>query len=150
MIRATRQSKILSLIASRDIETQEELAKLLIESGYPVTQATISRDIKELGLIKTTSEANVSRYITISGIDTKISSKLLNILRETVISIIAVNNFVSVTTLENSGNIVSNIIKQLSITEILGRIEGNDCVLLVSATSQDAIYITNRLENILK
>ena len=91
MTRASRQSKIINIITSRDIETQDELVQELNYAGYNVTQATISRDIKELGLIKTLTSSGRYKYVTKQKADGSLSVKLLNILRETVISVVTAN-----------------------------------------------------------
>ena len=82
MSRSKRQSKILEIISSKEIETQDELVSELSKCGFNVTQATISRDIKELGLIKATSDQGVSRYVTVKSVDYIISSKLITLFRE--------------------------------------------------------------------
>ena len=104
MSRASRQSKILSIISSRDIETQDELVSELNYAGYNVTQATISRDIKELGLVKTLTANQKYKYVTKQKIDSSLSGKLLNIVRETVISVITANNLVVIKTLADSAS----------------------------------------------
>ena len=71
MSRSTRQSKILSLIAIHDIDTQEDLVRLLANEGFVVTQATVSRDIKELGIVKVLADNGVKCQITTLGIDDK-------------------------------------------------------------------------------
>ena len=77
MSRSTRQSKILDIIAGKDVETQEELVAELAACGISVTQATISRDIKELGLVKTLSANNKYKYTSVKSSDIKISSATL-------------------------------------------------------------------------
>ena len=101
-MKVSRHSKILELINSMDIETQEELADILKKSGFDVTQATVSRDIKELKLIKVMGNEGNYKYATISPNEGFLSDKLLNILAHTVISVERVNNFVVVKTITGS------------------------------------------------
>ena len=101
-MKVSRHSKILELINSKDIETQEELAEILKKSGFDVTQATVSRDIKELKLIKIMGNEGKYKYATISPNEGFLSDKLLNILAHTVISVERVNNFVVVKTITGS------------------------------------------------
>lgn len=149
-MRSSRQSKILEVIQDYRIDTQEELVRLLNESGFNVTQATVSRDIKELGLIKVMTEGGTYKYSTINTVDYKISSKLINVLRETVISLTPANNLVCIRTIDGSGITVSVIISQLGIPEIVGKVEGNDTVLLVAKNDNDCFAIIEKLENVLK
>ena len=81
MSRNTRQSLILSIIAQKDIETQDELVAELKLAGYAVTQATISRDIKELNLVKAPTINNKYKYVTRSAVDSSISTKCINLLK---------------------------------------------------------------------
>ncbi|MDD3831954.1 MAG: arginine repressor [Clostridia bacterium] len=150
MIRSSRQSRILELIAQDDIETQEELARLLIASGYNVTQATVSRDIKELGLVKVLADSGVYRYASIKDVDVKVSSKLINVFRETVIGVFCINNDVVVKVVEGSTQIVSSIIGQLSIQQIVGKVEGADTVLIITHREQDAKQVQDKLDSLLK
>ena len=92
MSRSVRQSKILSLVKLHAIETQEELCRLLREDGFDVTQATVSRDIKELGLVKTQNPDGSYRYATKQSLDSKVNGKLLNVLREAVVSVVTAEN----------------------------------------------------------
>ncbi|MBR2874849.1 MAG: arginine repressor, partial [Clostridia bacterium] len=87
MARTARQSKILEIISANAIDTQEELVLRLKLEGYSVTQATISRDIKELGLTKVLSEDGKYRYVQVDGKEQKISGKIVNMFRESVISV---------------------------------------------------------------
>ena len=89
MSKSSRQSKILDLITTYEIETQEELVERLTSAGFSVTQATISRDIKELNLVKTLSKNNVYKYCQIASVTSNLSSKFLNLFKEAVLSIIS-------------------------------------------------------------
>lgn len=150
MTRSARQAKILELISEKDIDTQEELSRLLSERGYLVTQATISRDIKELGLIKALSNKGGYRYVAIKGPDAKASNKLLNVLRETVISLAAAQNQVVVKTLDGSALTVSNIINHLGITEIIAVVEGYNALIVITKDNADALRVLEKLEGTLR
>ena len=104
MSRAKRQSKILEIINSGSIETQDDLVKELSNNGFKVTQATISRDIKDLGLIKAATEGGSSRYVTIKSVDYIISTKLINFLQPLNISYMLLTNAVSNRLTSNSVN----------------------------------------------
>lgn len=149
-MRSARQSKILEVIKDYEIDTQEELVRILNESGYNVAQATISRDIKELGLIKVMTEKGSYKYSSVKAIDSRLSGKLINVFRETVITLTPANNLVCVRTLDGSATTVSTIISQLAIPEVVGKVEGNDTVLLIAKTDEDSYTIIEKLENIIR
>lgn len=149
MSRATRQSKILSIIAAYDIETQEELVANLQKSGYNVTQATISRDIKELGLIKTLTANGKYKYVTKQKVDNNLSGKLLNIVRETVISVVTANNLCVVKTLTDNASAVSGAIEQLGLDEIVGMVADRSTVLIVCNSAKDADRLSQEINRLL-
>lgn len=149
MSRTSRQSQILSIITTKDIETQDELVAELRQAGYTVTQATISRDIKELGLIKTQTADNRYKYVTKNTIDTKLSNKLLNVVREAVISVVTAENMVVVKTISDSASAVSSAIEQLSLSEAVGILADKHTVLIVCASSPDALTVQRKIMELL-
>lgn len=149
MSRATRQSKILSIISTRDIETQDELVASLQKSGYTVTQATISRDIKELGLIKTLTSSGRYKYVTKQKVDSNLSGKLLNIVRETVISVVTANNLCVVKTLTDNASAVSGAIEQLGLDEVVGIVADRSTILVVCNSAKDANSLSQEINRLL-
>lgn len=150
MSRSSRQSKILSIIASRDIETQDELVSELRLAGFEITQATISRDIKELGLIKTLTADNKYKYVTKQTIDSKVPVKLMNVVREAVISVVSAENLVVIKTIGGSAQAVSDAIEQLSIQEAVGILADRNCVLVVCASTLDAETVKSKINEACK
>ena len=149
MTRASRQSKILSIIASKDIETQDELVDALRHAGFDITQATISRDIKELGLIKTLTEDGKYKYVTKQKIDLKLSSKLMNVVREAVISVVTAENLVVVKTIGDSASAVSSALEQLPLPEVVGILADRSTLLLVCSTSKNADVVMQKINDLL-
>lgn len=149
MSRETRQSAILGIISSKDIETQEELVFELRNQGFDITQATISRDIKELGIIKTLTPNNKYKYVTKQKIETKLSVKLLNVVRETVMSVVTAENLVVIRTIGDSASVVSCAIEQLALNEILGVISDKSTILIVCAKAQDADFVQQKINELL-
>lgn len=149
MSKSSRQSAILSIIASNDIETQEELVAELRREGWDITQATVSRDIKELGLIKTQTEGNKYKYFTKQTMDSKLSVKLLNIVREVVISVVTAENLVVVKTLYDSASAVSDAIEQLALAEVIGVLADKSTVLVVCANASDAKQVMKKINELL-
>ncbi|MCH5153423.1 MAG: arginine repressor [Clostridiales bacterium] len=149
MSRTSRQSLILSIITSKDIETQDELVSELRNAGFDITQATISRDIKELGLIKTLTSENKYKYVTKQTIDTKLSGKLMNVVREAVISVVTAENMVVVRAINDSAPAVSGAIEQLSMSEAVGILADRNTVLVVCANSRDADTVKHKITALL-
>ncbi len=149
MTRASRQSKIINIITSRDIETQDELVQELNYAGYNVTQATISRDIKELGLIKTLTSSGRYKYVTKQKADGSLSVKLLNILRETVISVVTANNLTVIKTIVNAGSTVSTAIEQLNLAEVVGVVSDRGTVLVVCGDNREAEAFAQEINKLL-
>lgn len=149
MARASRQSRILSLISQNEVETQEELVRLLRKDGFDVTQATISRDIKELGLIKTQTGNNRYKYVTKQTMDVKLSGKLLNVVREAIISVVTAENLVVVKTIGDGASAVASALEQISINEAVGILSDRSTILIVCATARDAEKVNHKINQIL-
>lgn len=149
MSRGSRQSKILSIIATYDIETQDELVANLQRSGYNVTQATISRDIKELGLIKTLTANGKYKYVTKQKVDSNLSGKLLNIVRETVISVVTANNLCVIKTMTDNASAVSGAIEQLGLDEVVGIVADRSTILIVCNSAKDAGSLSQEINRLL-
>ncbi len=149
MARNVRQSKILELISNFEIETQEELVNKLREQNYDVTQATISRDIKELGLIKVlSSQSGKYRYAFAETLN-QTSNKYLFLLKESVISLKIANNFVVLRTLKDTASSVCAMIDKFNLEDVLGSVNGNDTVMIIFSTNEQALIALNKLENII-
>jgi transcriptional regulator of arginine metabolism len=144
VMRYSRQDKILELIGDHEIDTQEKLAALLKKSGYKVTQATISRDIKELQLVKTMTPAGRYRYAVNAGSEQPASDRFVNIFRETVQSVEYSGNIIVIKTLSGCANAACEAIDSLRFTNILGSIAGDNTLLLVADESANVAAIAAR------
>ena len=131
MARSARQSKILELISTKEIETQEELARELKNAGFDITQATISRDIKELALTKILSSTGKYKYAILGSEQQVVSNKYIAIFKECVISVKAALNLTVVRTIKGMGQSVCSFIDKLNLTELMGATYGDDAVMLV-------------------
>ncbi len=149
MSRKSRQSAILSIIASKNIETQDELVAELRREGFEITQATISRDIKELGLIKTLTADNKYKYVTKQAMDAKLSGKLLSVVQEAIISVVTAENLVVVRTIENSASVVAGALEQMAMSETLGVVADKSTVLVVCASARDAVSVQRKINGVL-
>ncbi len=150
MARNSRQSKILEIISTKEVETQEELVSSLKDAGFDVTQATISRDIKELGLIKILTENKTYKYAIVNSSNTTISNKYMSIFKECIISVKSAVNLVVVKVLKGTGSLVAGLLDQLSISQIIGCTYGEDTVLVVSNDVEDAYYVKDKLNELLQ
>ncbi len=150
MARNSRQSKILEIISTREVETQEDLVSSLKDAGFDVTQATISRDIKELGLIKILTENKTYKYAIVNSNNATISNKYMSIFKECVISVKSALNLVVVKVLKGTGSLVAGLLDQLSISQIIGCTYGDDTVLVVSNDVEDAFYVKDKLNELLQ
>lgn len=148
MARSARQIKILELIAKNDIETQEDLASSLIKEDYKVTQATVSRDIKELGLVKITLADGRQKYAR-DYTDTSISGKITSLFRQVVLSIEYALNTVVIKTLSGSGNSAGVMVDRLENAGVLGCVAGDNTVIVVTASEQLAKELVETLNEIL-
>lgn len=126
-----RHSKILELIENNNIETQDDLAEKLRECGFDITQATVSRDIKELRLIKVMLEEGNYKYSQLGQPETSVSGRMLAVFSEAFVSCDYANNIVVVKTLSGMANAVAESIDVLKYTEILGTLAGDNTIIIV-------------------
>ena len=148
MARSARQSKILELISTKEIETQEELARELKNLNFEITQATISRDIKELGLIKILSSSGKYKYSIVGSDEQVISNKYISIFKESVISVKLAMNLVVVKTIKGLAAGIVGFVDKLNINELMGAVNGDDTVMLIFPTTtlaSDAVITLNAM-----
>ena len=138
MSRMKRQSKILELISKNPVSTQEDLLALLKQENFKVTQATISRDIKELGLIKVQGNNKRYRYVKVDNVSNTSSNKHIGFFKEAVISIVPINNLVVIKTITSSASIATMFIDKLQLEQIIGSIAGEDTILLICDSDEGA------------
>ena len=134
-----RQAAILDIITSNEIKTQEELSANLRDRGYYATQATISRDIKELRLIKVASHSGGYQYSTPDQSSTATHmTRLKNIFRECVVKVDRAQNLVVLKTLVGMANAAAAAIDAMKIRDIVGTLAGDDNILVILRTNEDA------------
>jgi transcriptional regulator of arginine metabolism len=145
-----RQAKILELIASNEIETQEELQEMLLSFGYEVTQATISRDIKELRLVKELSSKG--RYVYSTGnrhTDSNITRRAGGIFNESIISINYAMNTVVVKCFSGMANAACAAIDSVGFSEIIGTIAGDDTIFMLCKSEKIAAELADKLRKMI-
>ncbi len=135
MARSARQSKILEIISTKEIETQDELARELRNANFEITQATISRDIKELGLTKILSASGKYKYCFVGSEDQVISNKYITIFKEAVISVKSAMNLAVLKTMKGMAGGVCGFVDKLNLNELMGACYGDDTVMLIFPTT---------------
>ena len=130
-MRLSRHNKILEIITTNEVKSQEQLQSLLKEAGYDVTQATISRDIKELQLVKSQDRNGVTRYVANNSDNRPISERFLRIFKETTLSCAPAQNLIVVRTLSGCSNAAAEAIDCLELEHIVGSIAGDNTLLVI-------------------
>lgn len=151
MARANRQLKILDIISKHDVDTQEELVDYLRSEGFAVTQATVSRDIKEMGIIKTlSSDGRHYKYAAQQTKEATAADKFLSMFKNTVISIKSSGNLIVLKTEAGSAGPAAELIDKLSYDEVLGVIAGDNTIFVVVDGLDHVDTIRRRLEDLLE
>ena len=145
-----RHRKILELIKEFEIGTQEELADRLINSGYIVTQATVSRDIRELGLTKMSVDGGSQRYVSVQNTEAVMNDKLLRILKDGFLSVDMAQNMLVIRTVSGMAMAVAVALDALKWHEILGGIAGDDTIFCAVRNTEEAYEVMNKLNKIVK
>ncbi len=145
-----RQTAILSIIEQNDIETQEELASRLRQMGIDVTQATVSRDIKELRLLKVLSASGGYKYATADKAEHGLSDRFVRIFKDSVLSINYANNIIVIKTLAGSANVAAEAIDSMRLPQILGTMAGDNTILVIVKTEEEAVQTVESFRDMLK
>ena len=145
-----RQTAILSIIEKKDIETQEELANELKTLGIVVTQATVSRDIKELRLLKVLAADGGYKYATADKADHSLSDRFVRMFVDSVLSITYSNNIIVIKTLSGSANAAAEAIDSMRWPEILGTMAGDNTIFVAVRSAADAPVVVDKFHEILQ
>lgn len=148
-MKISRQSKIIELISKYDIETQEELADRLMQDGYNVTQATVSRDIRELKLTKVAVDGGVQKYIVLQKTEPAMGEKYTRVLRDGFVSMDMAQNILVVKTVPGMAMAVAAALDALHMNSIVGCIAGDDTVMCAVRSSEETIMVMEKLSKIL-
>ncbi|MHC1785472.1 MAG: arginine repressor [Christensenellales bacterium] len=149
-MKSSRQTAILSLVEQQDIKTQEELADKLKDRGILVTQATVSRDIKELRLLKVLAANGGYKYATADQAEHGISERFVRMFVDSVISINYSGNIVVIKTLAGSANVAGEAIDSMRWPEIIGTLSGDNTIMVVVRKESDAPVIVEKFHEIIK
>ena len=150
MLRSARHAKILEIISHIEIETQEELCQELNARNLVVTQATISRDIRDLHLFKVAGVEKKYRYAYIRDGESEISPKMRGLFRDCVISVKAAENLVVVKTMAGNGANAGAVVDKLDYAGIVGSVAGDDTLLIVCETDELAQEVVEKLGDFIR
>lgn len=150
MLRSARHAKILEIISKKEIETQEELCAELNALNLVVTQATISRDIRDLHLFKVAGIEKKYRYAYINGGESEISPKMKSLFRDCVVSVKSAKNLVVVKTLTGNGANAGAVVDKLNYAGIVGSVAGDDTLLIVCEDDDCAVAVVEKINEFIR
>lgn len=143
-----RHEKIVEIIEEYPVGTQEELASLLEDNGFIVTQATVSRDIRELHLSKVPAAGGAQRYVLIRKDETRLGEKYIRVLRDGFISIDAAQNLIVLKTVSGMAMAVAAAIDAMNLKEVVGSIAGDDTIMIAVRTTEEAKRLIDKIKTI--
>lgn len=147
-MKGNRHAKITELIQQHEIETQEELVQRLLEAGFPVTQATISRDIRDLRLTKVPTSSGRQKYALHFQPEEAMGEKYVNILRAGFVSMDMAQNILVIKTVSGMAMAVAAALDAMNWHEIVGCIAGDDTIMCAVRTTEDTVKVMDALRTI--
>lgn len=145
-----RHEAVVELINRYDIETQEELAAYLREEGFDVTQATVSRDIRELRLSKISAGNGRQKYIILQNNDAKLGDKYIRVLRDGFVSMAMAQNILVIKTVQGMAMAVAAALDAMKFPEIVGCIAGDDTIMAAVKSVEETEIVMDKINGILK
>lgn len=150
-MKTKRQAKIIEIISNTNVETQEQLLKALEEAGFTSTQATISRDIKELRIVKELTSLGTYRYsVSEKDAPPALTDRLNTIFRECVTSIDYAENIIVIHTLAGMANAAGAALDAMKINLVLGTLAGDDTVMIVMRDANSAAAFSGEIKAVVK
>lgn len=149
-MKTNRQSKIIEIIQKNEVETQDELSALLEKDGFRVTQATVSRDIRELKLTKIPTAGGRQKYAVITDAPENLSKKYESVLREGFLSMDMAQNILVIKTVSGMASAVCAAIDAMKMREIVGSIAGDDTIMCAIRTVDDTYAVMKKIRRIVE
>ena len=149
-MKTKRQTKMLELIKKHNIETQEELSDYLQKEGYQVTQATVSRDIRELKLTKVAMSNGRQKYAALTEANEDLSEKYTRVFRDAFVSMDMAQNILVIKTVSGMAMAVAAAIDAMHLHEIVGCIAGDDTIMCAVRSVDDTIAVLGRLRKLVE
>lgn len=149
-MKKARHGKIVEIVEKYDVETQEELAFHLKEAGFDVTQATVSRDIRELKLSKVPAGDGRQKYVVLGQDDGRLGDKYIRILKDGFVSMDMAQNILVIKTVSGMAMAVAAAVDALKFKEIVGSIAGDDTIMVAVRTVEDTKALMDRMQGMLE
>ncbi len=149
-MKKSRHQKIKELVEQYEIETQEELADRLKEAGYAVTQATVSRDIREMKLSKIPMGDGRQKYTILIHSDHYLSDKYIRVLRDGFVSMDMAQNILVIKTVSGMAMAVAAAVDAMKLKEIVGSIAGDDTIMMAVKTVEDTEIVIGKIRSVLE
>ena len=149
-MKKTRHGKIIEIIEAHDVETQEELASYLKQAGYEVTQATVSRDIRELKLSKVPTGSGKQKYIVLRQDDSHLGDKYIRVLRDGYHSMDMAQNILVIKTVAGMAMAVAAAVDALKFKEIVGCIAGDDTIMVAVRTVEETKTLMDKIHRMIE
>lgn len=149
-MKSDRQQAIVEMIERTSVQTQEEIAAYLRQQGFQVTQATVSRDIKELKLIKTPAKEGGYQYALPDRSETTVADRLTRMLSDSLLSVHCAGNMIVTKTISGSANIAAEALDNMEWPEILGTIAGDNTIFMVVRSEAEVEKVTERIQRLIQ
>ena len=149
-MKVNRHAKIIELINKYHIETQEELAEYLNQEGFKVTQATVSRDIRELKLSKIATGNGKQKYIILKNDDSHLGDKYIRVLRDGFVSMNMAQNILVIKTVQGMAMAVAAALDAMKFPEIVGCIAGDDTIMAAIKSTDETKVVIDKINEILE
>lgn len=149
-MKRNRHDKIIEIIAKNIVETQEQLACLLKQAGYDVTQATVSRDIRQMKLTKQVTEDGRQKYVYTTADSDVMQDKYVSVLKAGYLSMDTAQNFIVIRTVSGMAMALATAIDALDFPQILGCVAGDDTIMVALKTNEDATEVMEKMQKMIK
>jgi len=149
-MKTKRHAMITRLIAAQNIETQEELAGILRDHGFSVTQATVSRDIKELRLIKILTPEGNYRYATVEKAEADMQERFIQVFANCVLSVATAGNLIVIKTIEGSASAAAQAVDSMDLPEVVGTIAGDNTIFVAVHEARVVPELVKKFQKMMK
>ena len=149
-MKKNRHRQIVEIINKYDVETQEDLARYLRENGFEVTQATVSRDIRELKLTKVSNGRGKQRYIVLNQSNAHMEDRFIRVLMEGFVSMDMAQNILVVKTVSGMAMAVAMALDSMKFSEIVGCIAGDDTIMVAVRTTQETEQLMDKIHSLIE
>lgn len=149
-MKRNRHDKIIEIIAKNVVETQEQLACLLKQAGYDVTQATVSRDIRQMKLTKQVTEDGRQKYVYTTADSDVMQDKYVSVLKAGYLSMDTAQNLIVVRTVSGMAMALAAAIDALDFPQVLGCIAGDDTIMVALKNNEEATEVMNEMQKMIK